>query len=91
MTLYPCFVWMVTVKLNVYLLWSAFINEVQVYNTAFEYHRLTSFFMPPFCLTILLALLNLATLAMVSAARHLRPRTGERSISTSIGRPTHIK
>ena len=47
--------------------------------------------MPPFCLTIRLALLNLATLAMVSAARHLRPRLSEARISTSIGKPTRKK
>lgn len=52
------------------------------------YGELTSFLMPPWCLTIRRALLNLATLAMVSAARHLSSLFGDCSICTSIGRPT---
>lgn len=47
----------------------------------------TSFLMPPCCLTVRLALLNLATLAMVSAARHLRSLSGSRKILTMVCRP----
>ena len=43
--------------------------------------------MPPLCLTMRLALLNLATLAMVSAARHFSSRFCESRICTSVGRP----
>lgn len=47
----------------------------------------TSFLIPPYCLTVLLALRNLATLAMVSAAKALRSMTGESRIFTMLCRP----
>ena len=51
----------------------------------------TSFFMPPWCRTIRRALLNLATLAIVSAAKHLSSLFGDCSICTNIGKPTASK
>lgn len=48
---------------------------------------LTSFLIPAYCLTILLALWNLATLAMVSAAKAFRSLTGESRIFTMLCRP----
>ena len=48
---------------------------------------LTSFLMPPYCLTALLALRNLATLAMVSAAKAFRSLTVESKILTMLCRP----
>lgn len=48
---------------------------------------LTSLVMPPWCLTAHLALLNLATFAIVSAAKHFRLLCGESSILTIIGKP----
>lgn len=50
---------------------------------------LTSFLIPPWCLTIRRALLNLATLAMVSAAKHFSSLLGDVNICTNIGRPAH--
>lgn len=48
---------------------------------------LTSLVMPPWCLTAHRALLNLATFAIVSAAKHFRLLCGESSILTISGRP----
>lgn len=48
---------------------------------------LTSLVMPPWCLTARRALLNLATFAIVSAARHFRLLCGESSILTITGKP----
>ena len=47
----------------------------------------TSFLMPPCCRTVRRARLNLATLAMVSAAKHLRSLSGSRRIFTMVCRP----
>lgn len=47
----------------------------------------TSFLIPPYCLTVLLALWNLATLAMFSAAKALRSLTDESRIFTMLCRP----
>ena len=47
----------------------------------------TSFLMPPCCRTVRRARLNLATLAMVSAAKHFRSLSGSRRIFTMVCRP----
>lgn len=48
---------------------------------------LTSLVMPPCCLTACRARLNLATFAIVSAAKHFRILYGESSILTMTGKP----
>ena len=52
-----------------------------------EWHLLTSLVMPPWRLTTRRALLNLATFAIVSAAKHFRLLCGESSILTITGKP----
>lgn len=48
---------------------------------------LTNLRIPPYFLTVLLALLNFATLAIVSAARHFNSLLGDCKIFTVVWRP----
>ncbi len=56
-------------------------------HTAPDFTFLTSLLMPPCCRTILRARLNLATLAMVSAARHFSSLSGESRMDTMVCKP----
>ena len=62
-----------------------FIHVIEYFKQ--EKKVLTSFLIPPCCRTVLLARLNFATLAMVSAAKHLSSLLGSWRIFTMVCRP----